>query len=242
MNEKKVKTKKVVKRRLKLKGVFILTLFFAIIFLSVKFILKLQIGVVTVTGNNFLKDSQIIKEAGLNESVQYFKFNTRSSCEQLTKNPYIKSCKYKRSLNLNLEIVIEENAPLFYYLPESKIVLSDASRIDGEAKGLPTLINYTTEDVLTDFINRLSKVKSDIILSISEIEYVPSTSEDGTPIDSNRFMMIMNDGNTVYINNKRMNNLNHYDTIFATIGEKKGVINFDWDYGNYGFTEYKEQS
>ena len=240
MSENKTKTKKVVKRRLKIKGVFILTLFLAIVFFSIEMLLKVNIGNVTVQGNNYLKDSEIIKEAGLNEDKTYFSFNTTSACNKLKNNPYVKTCKFKRSLSFNLEIQITENAPLFYYQTESKIVLSDASRIDGEAKGLPILINYTTEDVLNEFITRLSKIKSDIIYSISEIEYSPSTSEDGTPIDSKRFMLLMNDGNTVYINNKRMDTLNHYDTVFATIGDKKGIINFDWDFGNYGFTEYKE--
>lgn len=240
MNEKKVKTKKVVKRRLKIKGVFILTLFFVVIFFSVKLLLKIPVGVVTVSGNSYLNDSIIIKDAGLNENTEYLKFNTKSSCEKLVTNPYIRNCKFKRSFNTNLEIIIEENTPLFYYQTEGKTVLSDGTRVDNMANGIPTLINYTTDDVLQEFISRLSKVKSDIIHSISEIEYAPSASEDGTPIDKNRFMLVMNDGNTVYINNKRMSNLDYYDTVFATLGDKKGIINFDWDYGNYGFAEYKE--
>lgn len=241
MNEKNVKTKKIVKRRLKIKGVFILALITVLIFLSIQFLLKINVHSIKITGNNYIKDSTIIKELNLNTETKYFKVNGIEICNKLKANPYIKSCKLKRSLSFNLEIVIEENSPLFYYAYEGQIVLSNGSRSEeSNSYGLPTLINYTTEEVLKEFTNRLSTINNDIIRSISEIEYSPSISEDGTPIDEERFMLLMNDGNTVYINNRRIDKLNYYDKIYASIGDKKGTFNFDCDYGNYPFKEYEE--
>lgn len=243
MKEKKIKTKKVVKRRLKIKGVFILALTAVIIFLSLKSLIQIKVGNVTVSGNNLIKDTEIIKELGLVEDTKYFNFNTHSACDNLKNNPFIKSCKIKRSLSFNLEVLIEENEPLFYYSYEGKTILSNNAETDNfNPYGLPTMVNFTPENVLKEFVSRLSTINRDIIRSISEIEYSPSTSEDGTPIDEERFMLLMNDGNTVYINNRRMSNLNYYDKIYASIGDKKGIINFDCDYGNYPFKEYEEQS
>lgn len=241
MSEKKVQTKKIVKRRLKLKGVLILALFCVAIFFSVKALIQVNVGAVTVKGNNYLKDSDIIKQAGLYEDTKYFKFSTSRACDTLEENAFIKTCKINRSLSFNLEIEIEENKPLFFYSYESQTILSDGSRT-GEANtyGLPTLINFVSEDVLNEFISGLANVNSDIIRSISEIEYAPSTSGDGTIIDEERFMLSMNDGNTVYVNNKRLSTLNHYDTIYASIGDVKGTFNFDCDFGNYVFTKYEE--
>ena len=142
-----------------------------------------------------------------------------------------------------MEIELEENVPLFYYSPESSIVLSDGTKMSsgGNSYGIPTLINHTDEEVLKEFIAGLSEVKSDIIRSISEIEYAPSASKDGVYIDKERFIMMMNDGNTVVINNRKLNALNYYDTIYASIGNKKGTFNFDCDFDNYLFTEYEAE-
>lgn len=241
MEEKRVKTKKVVKRRLKLKGVLFLLLFFALFFLVVNYLLKVEIKHIGVTGNTYAKDSAIIASSELTEDVSFLGFSDNKTCEKINSNPLIKSCKIVRKLGFKVEIKVEENVPLFYYVNENSTVLSNGDRIDGtNTFGLPRLINNVTEKVLEEFVDRLSDIKSDIIHSISEIEYAPSASEDGKLIDEERFMMIMNDGNTVYINNKKMNILNSYDKIYASIGEEKGTFNFDCDFDNYLFTRYEE--
>ena len=71
-------------------------------------------------------------------------------------DPLIKSCKIKRGLGFQIEIVVEENIPLFFYSSESSIVLSDKSFVDGtNLYGLPTLINFVPEDVFSEFVDRL---------------------------------------------------------------------------------------
>lgn len=239
MKEKRVKTKRVVKRRLKPKGVLILALVFASIILIVKTVAESGIKSIAVIGNDYVKSSEVIKLAGLNEDVTFLGFRASKACEKVENNPLIKSCKIKRSLDFKVEITIEENVPLFFYTTEDKIVLSDGTRIEPTSEmGIPTLINYVPEKELDEFISGLSAVDNDIIHSISEIEYAPTSSEDGLIIDSERFMMSMNDGNTVFINNRKLYILNYYDKIYATVGDKKGTYNFDGDFDNYFFEEY----
>lgn len=241
MSNESVKTKKVVKRRLKFKGVLILALVLAGFVLLVKALLKVEVRSIDVTGNNYLKDSEIIKSAGLNNSVEFLKVRSKNVCTNLKENALVSTCKLKHKLDFSIEIIIEENIPLFYYNNDASIVLSDGTRSESDmVAGIPRLINYVPEDVLVEFISGLAKVKDDIIHSISEIEYSPSMSKDGKPIDNERFVLSMNDGNTIYINNRRMSNLDYYEKIYASLGDKKGTFNFDCDFDSILFKEYGE--
>ncbi len=231
-------TKKKVKRRLRWQGVFFLAFVGAGLYLGVQFLIHIDVNAIKVTGNEYVRDAQIIKSASLNENVSYLGFSARSACASILEDPLIKTCKIKRKFNFDIEIIVEENVPLFFYTNENAIVLSDGSFITGaNLYGLPTLVNYVPEEVLSKFISRLSAVDGDIIRSISEIEYSPTTSENGTYIDKERFIFDMNDGNTVIINNRNMDVFNRYKTIYASI-DKKGVYNLDCDYDSYIFTEY----
>lgn len=240
MEKKHTKTKKVVKRRLRWQGVFFLAFLCAGIYLLLQILFQVNIRTIKVSGNEYVKDAQIIKSAGFNNEVAYLGFKSREVCNQITSDPLIKSCKIKRKLGFKIEIVVEENAPLFFYATENKIVLSDGSRVEGNnLYGLATLINFVPEDVFSEFISRLSSIDSDIIRSIGEIEYSPTTAANGNYIDKERFIFDMNDGNTVIINNRNMSIFNRYKKIYASI-DKLGIYNFDCDYDNYIFTEYGE--
>ncbi len=206
-----------------------------------KGLLKVDVSAVKVVGNEYVKDTQIIKSAGFNENVSFLGFNAKEVCEKITEDPLINSCKIKRKLDFKIEIIVEESIPLFFYIPENAIILSDGGRIAGmNLYGLPTLVNFVPEDVLSEFITRLAEIDSDIIRSISEIEYSPTSNDNGTYIDKERFVFDMNDGNTVIINNRKMSVFNHYKKVYASI-DKKGIYNFDCDFDNYLFTEYEAQ-
>mgnify|MGYP004661808033 FL=1 len=106
---------------------------------------------------------------------------------------------------------------------------------------MPQLNNYTPEDVLKNFAEELGKLDEDIIDDISEIEYSPSKNETGETIDSTRFKLKMKDGNTVYTNVKKCNVLSYYNQIYASLKDKKGVLNLDsGNYERYVLTLYEE--
>lgn len=241
MKKENVKTITKKKRKLKLKGVLFLVCLFAAIIFTGYMLLDVDLKIVKVNGNDFLKDSDIIKLAGFNNKTKFFQFSSKEICNKIEEDPFVSTCKIVRKLGFKVEINIEENSPLFYYSIEDATVLSDGTRLAGKTvAGVPTMINLTTEKVLTKFIAGLSLVRSDIIHSISEIEYSPSISSTGIYIDEERFVLSMLDGNTIYINNRNLDVLNRYDTIYASLGDKKGTLYFDCDFGNYPFTEYGE--
>lgn len=241
MDKKGAKTTKRVKRRLKLRGVLFLACVIVALFLACIYLIKIDVRSIEVVGNSYVRDAEIIKAAGLKDDVTFIGLRSKKACQGVKENPLISSCKIKKNWNFKVEIIVEENTPLFYYSDTSSVVLSDKRKIAIEnTYGIPTLINKVPDDILDEFIDGLSKIDSDIIRSISEIEYSPSIAVNGSSIDDERFMLSMNDGNTVYVNNRRIEILSYYDKIYASMGDKKGIYNLDCDFGYYLFKEYGE--
>ena len=79
--------------------------------------------------------------------------------------------------------------------------------------------------VYNKFIKKFSKVDSNIISLISEIEY------SKTEFDSERFLLYMSDENLVYITVSKTELLNKYIDIVKTLEGKKGILYLDS--GNY---------
>ena len=77
----------------------------------------------------------------------------------------------------------------------------------------------------------MGNINYDIINSISEIEYAPTKNSDGTITDENIFIFKMNDGNIVYISTDKLEIMNKYQKIYASLGNKKGILHLD--NGNY---------
>lgn len=240
MNEKHVKTKKVVKRRLKTKRVFILALVLICFILLVNALGKVNVSNITVTGNEYVSNGAIIKAAKLNNKVSFLKLKKKDACDGIKKMSLISDCHIKRKFNFSIEIEVVENKPLFYYLSDKKLILSDGTMLEeGNTYGVPTLINSVPEKILSEFISGLSSINSDIIRSVSEIEYTPSTNSAGAYIDEERFMLSMNDGNIVYVNNRHISSLAYYEKIYASIGDKKGYYNCDCEYNTCIFNEFE---
>lgn len=241
MKRGQVKTQKKVRRRLNIKRVFILALIIGLIFYGCSELLKVNVENIVVSGNDYVSSSTIIKKAGLTNSVSYISFSSKEVCSKVSELSLINTCKVKRGFDWKITIEVTENKPLFYYLPQKQLALSSGKFIEeANTYGVPTLINSVPEEILKEFTSGLSDIKSDIIRSISEIEYTPSTNNNGTYIDEERFMLSMNDGNIVYINNRHLSVLNSYTKIYASIGDKKGYYNFDCDFNNYYFKAFDE--
>ena len=64
-----------------------------------------------------------------------------------------------------------------------------------------------------------------VINRIAEIEYKPND------VDSKRFYLLMNDGNSVYLTLDDFFKINNYVDALKTLNGKKGILY--WDSGNY---------
>ena len=121
-------------------------------------------------------------------------------------------------------LYVDENIPLFYNKNSNKIVLKNGKEID-DKYNVAVLNNYVPDTIYNDFINNMGNVNQDILDRISEINYVPND------VDSKRFYLIMDDGNSVYLTLDDFLKINNYIEIIKTLDNNKGTIYLDS--GNY---------
>ena len=151
--------------------------------------------------------------------------------------------KVKKSIWGKVIITIEEAKPLFYNRTSEKVVLSNKKEVSSSSKylGIPTLVNRVPSDLLEAFINSFCNIETDIIGMINEIEYNPDIAGD-IVIDSNRFLLRMNDSNIVYVNTLNMKRLNDYKQVMGTIGDARGTLYLDsYNSNNSLFTQFENQ-
>lgn len=215
--------KKRVKKRRRLKIGRILLAFF-LLFLTIFVIysiLNLKITNIFISGNYYLSDQQIIDAASIGDYPSVIK--GVKQIKNLKDNIYIKDVRVKVRKITQVYIEVTENRPLFYSIDMEKTVLLDG-RTTSEKYPTPTLLNYVIDSVYPSFVKEIGKLDIDILNRISEIKYEPND------VDDNRFLLLMTDGNYVYINNSTFYKLSKYMEIIRNFPNKKGILYLD--YGN----------
>ena len=212
--------KKRKKRKIKGKNVTILIIVIILFVLLSGYIYNLKIKVITVSGNTLYSEWQIIKLAKLDNYPSSMQNVSGLIEHRLMKDPYIKKAKVKKRFLTRVNIEIEENLPLFYYVPKKKTILTDKKETDSNYP-VPTLINYVPNKTYEKFINEMANTKYEIIKRISEIKYDPNE------VDDERFLLTMNDGNYVYLTLSKFNKVNHYVEIIKEFNNKKGILYLD---------------
>ena len=67
----------------------------------------------------------------------------------------------------------------------------------------------------------MNRLDDDILGKISEIEYVPND------YDKDRFLLSMDDGNSVYLTLTKFEMINYYDDVLTQLEGKKGILYLD---------------
>ncbi len=235
------KTVKVKKKKLNIKKFLIFCLFLYLAVYGIYFLLSAPIRHIKITGNTFVSDAEIIEAAKLKNYPSFFKYLSFSIEKKIEKLSLVNDAKVQKKWGFVLEIKITENKPLFLNSEDNLIYLSNKETIKNtnNIMGIPTLTNSVDKKVLNKFIEKLSQVDFNIIYEINEISYDISYNEKGEVLDAERFKVIMNDGNYVYLTAEKANKLNYYNEIYASINDKKGTLFLDsGDYGNFGFTPF----
>ena len=224
---------KKVKRKISLKGLLFLILIIYLIGSIFYYLFTMPIKNIIINGNNYVTDEEIIKTSGLENYPNIFRISSLKIKKELKQNTLIKDVKISKNLLGKITINITENEPLFYNILTHKTILEDERDTDETIIGIPTLINYVPTDIYSDLINGLSKIDRNILTNISEIEYSPSKNGE-IVFDESRFILRMNDGNTVYINTPNIKKLNNYNIIYSEISGK-GILYLDSASDNYIF-------
>ena len=212
--------KKTKKRRKKITNVFMVFLFIVILLLSLAFLTDVKINNIVIKGNFLYSDWDIIEMAKLDDYPSSLKTLSSSIEKRLEKDDYIKEVKVSRPSLTKVVIEINENLPLFYYLPADKTILSDKTEVNDDFS-VPTVINYVPDKIYFNFLNAISSIDYDIVKRISEIKYDPNEVDDG------RFFLTMNDGNQVYLTLNKFTKIDDYLDIIKEFDNKKGILYLD---------------
>lgn len=198
--------------------IFILTLLFG----SVYLLSLIPIKNIYISGNNYLKDQEIIELAKIENYPSFLKTRTKDMKKNIKKSPYVKSVTIKKKILGIVEIQIEEYNILFRKEENNKIVLEDKEElIDNEKYQVPILLNYIPDTKYDSFIKGMNQVTPSIKNQISEIRYYPNTQ------DEDRFLLYMNDGNYVYLTLTKFKQINYYEDVLEKLDGKKGILYLD---------------
>lgn len=220
MTKKLVKKKKLRVFRLFL-GLLILAFFALLIYL----LLHTKIKNIIIKNTNYLNDDYIIELADIKDYPSFFL--TRSSLieEKLEKSPYIKKATIKKKFYNVLEIDIEENTPLFSYEVNHTIIFENKKSIKEDEEvtlfRIPRLMNYVPDTKYDMLIKGLKKIDKDILGKVSEITYTPNE------FDKDRFLLYMDDDNSVYLTLTKFRMLNYYNKVLTQLDGRKGVLYLD---------------
>ena len=217
------------KKKLNIIKLLVFILIFYIIIYSIYSLFNMKIRNIVIKGNTYLKDYEIIEQANIKDYPPMLTLNKNKTINKLKELDLISSATIKKSFDFTLTIEVVEKKIILEY--DNNYYLSDGSKIKGSYLGTPTLVNYVPEGTLKKFLNEMGKLDYDIINSISEIEYSPTKNSDGNITDEDIFIFKMNDGMIVYISTDKLDIINKYQKIYASLVDKKGILHLDK--GNY---------
>ena len=217
------------KKKLNIIKLLVFILIFYIIIYSIYSLFNMKIRNIVIKGNTYLKDYEIIEQANIKDYPPMLTLNKNKTINKLKELDLISDATIKKSFDFTLTIEVVEKKIILEY--DNNYYLSDGSKIKGSYLGTPTLVNYVPEGTLKKFLNEMGKLDYDIINSISEIEYSPTKNNDGNITDEDIFIFKMNDGMIVYISTDKIDIMNKYQKIYASLGDKKGILHLDK--GNY---------
>lgn len=226
MKKKQKKAKKKIK--IKYSRVFIFLFVIIAFIIAIVSFYNLRITNIYIVNeyfiNNNLKDQDIIDIAGISDYPRTLLFTKNKIEKNLKDNVLILDAKVNKKALTKVYIEITENYPLFFYKTDNKTVLFDGEKVD-DIYDVPVVINYVPNLKYQDLITKMGLLDKDILIRISEVKYDPSDYDD------ERFLLYMKDGNYVYINLYKFENLNKYIEIVKNFGNKKGIVYLDS--GNY---------
>ena len=215
--------KKIVKRK-KLRVFRLLLLLFIIAIIS--FFVYLYVTTNTqniiIKGNNYISDEEVLQETDLKNYPSFILTMPSKIQKKLAKNQYIKSVKVRRKFYHTFEITIKEYDVLFKNDTLNKYVLDNKQEITSDLEfRVPRLVNYTPDKKYSSLIENMKSVDKSILGKISEISYQPNE------FDKDRFLLLMDDGNSVYLTLTKLEMINYYNEVLGQLEGRRGILYLD---------------
>lgn len=215
--------KKIVKRK-KLRVFRLLLLLFVIAIIS--FFVYLYVTTNTqniiIKENNYISDEEVLQETDLKNYPSFILTMPSKIQKKLAKNQYIKSVKVRRKFYHTFEITIKEYDVLFKNDTLNKYVLDNKQEITSDLEfRVPRLVNYTPDKKYSSLIENMKSVDKSILGKISEISYQPNE------FDKDRFLLLMDDGNSVYLTLTKFEMINYYNEVLGQLEGRRGILYLD---------------
>lgn len=212
------------KKRLKLIPFLLFVLVITATFFLVDVLLDTRIENIVIKGNKIVTDQQIIDEAGLSNYPSFYKTTSYNIKKALEKNSFIKEVKIKRSFYHVITIEVSEYKVLLKKETTGKLVLENMNEVTTDQEipyTVPRLVNDVPKDKYSKLLKNLLKVKKSVRSSISEFYYDPNE------FDKDRFLLYMDDGNSVYLTLTKFRMINYYNDVLPQLDGKKGILYLD---------------
>lgn len=188
---------------------------------------------ITVEGNHYLSDEDIIAESTLSSESRFLTVLPFSIEKKLKEDPLIADCKVRKLDKRLVQISVEEKKAIAYMFENGSyvLVLDSDERIPLNNDNLylisrvPFLEGCTIEDVILIEKN-LKDCDYKIINEISEIHYYPK-------LKYQYLELIMRDGNYIFTSPYGLKILNHYfDMRSSHLSTEAGCYYFEDISGN----------
>lgn len=212
------------KKRLKLIPFLLFVLVITGAFFLVDVLLDTRIENIVIKGNKLVTDQQIIDEAGLSNYPSFYKTTSYNIKKALEKNSFIKEVKVKRSFYHVITIEVSEYKVLLKKETTGKLVLENMNEVTTDQEipyTVPRLVNDIPKNKYSKLLKNLLKVKRSVRSSISEFYYDPNE------FDKDRFLLYMDDGNSVYLTLTKFRMINYYNDVLPQLDGKKGILYLD---------------
>ena len=212
------------KKRLKLIPFLLFVLVIAATFFLVDVLLDTRVENIIIKGNKIVTDQQIIDEAGLSNYPIFYKTTSYNIKKALEKNSFIKEVKVKRSFYHVITIEVSEYKVLLKKETTGKLVLENMNEVTTDQEipyTVPRLVNDVPKNKYSKLLKNLLKVKRSVRSSISEFYYDPNE------FDKDRFLLYMDDGNSVYLTLTKFRMINYYNDVLPQLDGKKGILYLD---------------
>jgi cell division protein FtsQ len=230
------RNKKITDRNQKIRNVcFVLSIILSLVLIGFLYFSSdvSKIYRITVEGNRYLSDEDIVAKSTLNTENRFLAVFPFSIEKKLKEDPLIAGCKVSKLNNRLVQIFVEEKKAIAYMYENGAyvLVLDDDTRIPLSGDNLyliskvPFLEGCTIEDVILIEKN-LKDCDYKIINEISEIHYYPQ-------LKYQYLELIMRDGNYIFTSPYGLNILNHYfDMRSSHLSTDEGCYYFEDISGN----------
>lgn len=212
------------KKRLKLIPFLLFVLVITGVFFLVDVLLDTRIENIVIKGNKLVTDQQIIDEAGLSNYPSFYKTTSYNIKKALEKNSFIKEVKVKRSFYHVITIEVSEYKVLLKKETTGKLVLENMNEVTTDQEipyTVPRLVNDVPKNKYSKLLKNLLKAKRSVRSNISEFYYDPNE------FDKDRFLLYMDDGNSVYLTLTKFRMINYYNDVLPQLDGKKGILYLD---------------